>query len=97
MKPWKPGDIAVIDVPGKEYDLKLCILRRLYESPNGSNDFLTETGIIPKAWIVQLGCCQRIDCVLVAEQHLVRTEDRNKKGSWVEDCPFQPLEYLKYP
>lgn len=94
---WKPGDIAIVEDSVRSRAAgRFVILRRLYQHPETGNDFVYGKRIIPKAWIVDMIAPGELDGTLLSEFALIPVDHPNRKTCWSE-CPWQPLEYAKYP
>lgn len=94
MSKWKVGDIAIIQCFGPTRDRirvegEFCTLREYL------GDTEVAGGEVRKAWIVQVHS-SRMDRVMVAEAALQVPGRLNTVVEWA-DCPWQPIEYLRYP
>ena len=91
---WKPGDLAWIDIShGRDpahVDGELCMLHEFLD------DKKYKGGVVPKAWRVRVFRKGSVDKKLVSEYCLVPTDHPNTKTNWT-DCPWQPIEYVRYP
>ena len=91
---WKPGDYAVLQIFGTpDLDgevVKLC--SKVGDYHYAPNKF------VPDAWWVQVLRMGEFDKRIMSEYVFTPVSHPNKKKAWSDtDCPFRPLEYVKYP